>query len=148
MWAPGREPLIGADRPWHEALNLPGAGQMRHARALIESGTCFDRMPDPSLVAPPNSTGPDYVAACRAPDARYALIYFPSGKPAIIRTFLLKGPRLAAQWFDPRTGERRDGPTVEIAPWKTTGFKPPVADQDWVLVLGSAIEIDPRPHQR
>jgi len=79
MWAPGREPLIGADRPWHEALSLPGAGQTRHARALIESGPYFDRLPDTSLVVPPNSTGPDYVAACRAPDARYALIYFPSG---------------------------------------------------------------------
>jgi hypothetical protein len=87
---------------------------------------------------PPNSTGPDYVAACRAPDARYALIYFPSGKPATIRTFLLKAPKLAAQWFDPRTGERRDGPTIAIAPWKTTEFTPPAADQDWVLVLETA----------
>ncbi len=137
MWAPGRQPLIGADRPWHEAIKLPGAGQMRHARTLIESGNYFDRLPGTSLVVPPNATGPDFVAACRAPDGRYALIYFPSGKPATIRTFVLKGPKLAAQWFDPRTGERRDGPSVEIAPWKTTEFKPPVADQDWVLVLGA-----------
>lgn len=34
------------------------AGLLRHARALIESGIYFDRMPDPSLVAPPNATGP------------------------------------------------------------------------------------------
>jgi len=75
------------------------------------------------------------VAACRAPDSRYDLVYFPSGKPATIRTFLLKGPKLAAQWLHPRTGQRQDGPPVEIAPFKTTEFKPPVADQDWVLVL-------------
>ncbi len=135
MWAPGREPLIGAVRPWHAAIQLLGAGQVRHARTLIESGNYFDRLPDTSLVVPPNATGPDYVAACRAPDGRYALVYFPSGKAATIRTFLLKGPKLAAQWFNPRTGERRDGPSVEIAPWKTTEFKPPVADHDWVLVL-------------
>ncbi|MBM4029771.1 MAG: DUF4038 domain-containing protein [Planctomycetes bacterium] len=135
MWQPGRESLIGAQVPWFEAIALPGAGQMRHARTLIESGPYFDRMPDPSLVVPPNTTGPDYVAACRAPDARYALIYFPSGRPATIRTFLLKGPRLAARWYDPRTGERHDLPAVEVAPWKTTEFKPPAADQDWVLVL-------------
>jgi hypothetical protein len=135
MWQPGRESLIGAQVPWFEAIALPGAGQMHHARTLIESGPYFDRMPDPSLVVPPNTTDPDYVAACRAPDARYALIYFPSGKPATIRTFLLKGPRLAAQWLDPRTGERHDLPSVEVAPWKTTEFKPPVLDQDWVLVL-------------
>jgi hypothetical protein len=135
MWAPGRKPLIGAERPWHEAIHLPGASQMQHARRLIESGPYFDRLPDPSLVAPPNTTGTDYVAACRAPDARYALIYFPSGQPATLRTFLLQGPRLAARWFDPRTGENRELPSVEVAPWKTTTFHPPATDQDWVLVL-------------
>jgi hypothetical protein len=108
---------------------------MRHARTLIESGPYFLRMPDPSLVAPPNATGSDYVAACRGPDARDALIYFPSGKPATIRTFLLKGPRLTAQWFDPRSGERRDLPPIKVEPWKTTEFKPPVTEQDWVLLL-------------
>jgi len=84
---------------------------------------------------PPNPTGPHYVAACRAPDARYALVYVPSGHPATLRTFLLRGPRLAAQWLDPRTGERHDLPSVDVTPWKTTEFKPPVPDQDWVLVL-------------
>jgi Na+/proline symporter len=38
MWAPDRQPLIGAEQPWHEAIQLPGAGQMRHVRTLIESG--------------------------------------------------------------------------------------------------------------
>jgi len=124
MWQPGREPVIAAQVPWFEAISLPGASQMRHARALIESGSYFDRMPDPSLVAPPNGSGPDYVATCRAPDARYALVYFPSGHPATVRTFLLRGPRLAAQWYDPRTGERRDLPLIEIAPWRSTEFRP------------------------
>ena len=108
---------------------------MSNARKLIETGPYFDRLPDPSLVAPPNTSGADYVAACRAPDSRYALIYFPSGKPATIRTFLLNGPTINARWFDPRTGESHDLPPVEVAPWKTTEFKPPVANQDWVLVL-------------
>jgi hypothetical protein len=48
---------------------------------------------------------------------------------------LLRGPRPAAHWYDPRTSERHDLPSVEVAPWKITEFKPPVADQDWVLVL-------------
>ena len=139
MWAPDRKPLIGAQLPWNEAIDLPGAGQMRHARALIESGPYFDRMPDPSLVAPPNGGGTDYVAACRAPDARYALVYFPTGQPATLRTFLLQGPRLTAQWFDPRTGEREKLPMVEAAPWKTTTFEPPKVDLDWVLIL----EVEP-----
>ncbi len=108
---------------------------MGRARALIESGPYFERMPDQSLVDSANTTGPDYVAVCRTPDARYALIYFPSGKSATLRTFLLCGPSVSAQWFDPRTGARHDLPAIAVAPWKTTDFTPPVADQDWVLVL-------------
>jgi len=95
-------------------------------------------MPDTSLVVPPNATGSDYVAACRAPDSRYALVYFPSGKPTTIRTYLLKGPKLAAQWFDPRTGERSEEWAVEVQPWKSTEFRPSVEDQDWVLILSLA----------
>lgn len=136
MWKQGDPPIISARLPWNEAILLPGSGQMQHARALIESGPYFDRMPDPSLVEPPNTTGPDYVAACRAPDARYALIYFPMGKPASLRTFLLKGPKVSAQWFDPRTGEFHPAANFEISPWKPTLFIPPTVN-DWVLVLTS-----------
>jgi hypothetical protein len=143
MWSPGRPPMIGAVLPWHEAIHLPGSGQMRHARDLIESGPYFDRLPDPSLVAPPNASGEEYVAACRGPDGRYALIYFPTGRPATVRTFLLKGPTLQARWLDPRTGETREGEPVEVRPWKTALFTPPKAGQDWVLVL-SAAGTDPR----
>jgi hypothetical protein len=37
MWGPGREPRLGADTPWKEALDHPGAFQMRHLRRLFES---------------------------------------------------------------------------------------------------------------
>ena len=136
MWKQDDNPIIAAQLPWNEAIHLPGSGQMQHARALIESGPYFDRMPDPSLVEPPNSTGPDYVAACHAPDARYALVYFPSGKTASLRTFLLKGQRAKAQWYDPRTGEFLPAAIIELSPWKTTLFIPPSVN-DWVLKLES-----------
>jgi hypothetical protein len=136
MWKRGDKPVISAALPWDEAIHLPGSGQMQHARSLIESGPYFDRMPDPSLVEPPNTTGADYVAACRAPDGRYALVYFPSGKTASLRTFLLKGPQLAVRWYDPRTGESIPRAAIDIAPWKSTLFIPPSVN-DWVLVLGT-----------
>lgn len=134
MWRQDVKPLIAACLPWNEAIHLPGSGQMQHARVLIEVGPYFDRMPDPSLVEPPNTSGSDYVAACRAPDARYALVYFPAGKPASLRTFLLQGPRLSVRWYEPRRGEFHPLPPLETAPWKTTTFIPPTVD-DWVLVL-------------
>lgn len=136
MWRQGVNPLIAACLPWDEAIHLPGAGQMQHARALIEAGAYFDRMPDPSLVEPPNTSGADYVAACRAPDGRYALVYFPAGKPASLRTFLLNGPRLSVRWYNPRTGAAQPLPPLETAPWKPTTFIPPTVN-DWVLVLDS-----------
>jgi hypothetical protein len=123
--------------PWDEAIQLPGSGQMQHARTLIESGSYFDRLPDPSLVVPPNGGPPDYVATCRAPDGHYALAYFPSGKPATLRTFILQGPQLHACWYDPRRGEKHSIPPVSVSPWITTTFVPPTAE-DWVLILSSA----------
>jgi hypothetical protein len=136
MWKQGDPPVIAAQLPWNEAIHLPGSGQMQYARALIESGPYFDRIPDPSLVEPPNTSGPDYTAACRAPDARYALVYFPSGKAVTLRTYILKGQQVAVQWYDPRTGATLAAPPIEILPWKTTQFIPPTVN-DWVLVLRS-----------
>jgi hypothetical protein len=37
VWAPGREPVLGADTPWSEAVDHPGAFQMGHVRRLFES---------------------------------------------------------------------------------------------------------------
>lgn len=139
MWKRGDPPVISACLPWDEAIHLPGSGQMQHARALIEAGPYFDRMPDLSLVEPPNVTGPDYVAACRAPDARYALAYLPSGKAVSLRTYLLKGRQLTVRWYDPRSGVYQPAPDLEIAPWKSSLFIPPTV-ADWVLVLESRPE--------
>src|SRR3546814_8317412 len=54
MYLPGAdtanfEPVL----PWYEALTAPGApgaDQMRHIKALIESRPMPDRVPDPSLI--------------------------------------------------------------------------------------------------
>lgn len=97
------------------------------------TGTCHIHPVD--IKQPAHSTGPDYIAACRTPDARNALVYFPPGKPASIRTFLLKGPRPRAQWFGPRTGAFQDLPPVEVAPRTSSLFQPTAAGKDWALVL-------------
>ena len=50
MNAPNRTPLNGAHYPWYVAIDLPGAGQMKFLRALIESRPMFDRIPDKELI--------------------------------------------------------------------------------------------------
>ncbi len=47
---PDRAPITAAQTPWKAALDLPGAGQMRHARALLESRPFLIRVPDQSLL--------------------------------------------------------------------------------------------------
>lgn len=59
-----------------------GAGLLRHARALIESGIYFDRMPYPSLVAPPNATGPFDGSAAPTPPLDPAVPGLKCGSPA------------------------------------------------------------------
>lgn len=134
MWKPGRDPMIAADTSWDKALGFPGSEQMGYARRLIESGPFFDRLPDQSLIASANATGPDHVRACRAPDARFALFYIPTGQPVTVRTFLLLAPRLSATWFDPRTGQNRPGEEAAVTSFGTHTYTPP-GKEDWVLIL-------------
>ncbi|UCH33428.1 MAG: DUF4038 domain-containing protein [Armatimonadota bacterium] len=49
---PSRPGEFGAVVPWQEALSFPGAGQMRHLRALMESRPFLTRIPDQTLVVP------------------------------------------------------------------------------------------------
>ncbi len=50
MWQADRQPLIGARRPWHAAIQLPGSAQMRYARDLLLSRPYLERIPDQSLI--------------------------------------------------------------------------------------------------
>src|SRR3712207_4467366 len=104
MWRPGRQPLLGARRPWYEALQLPGAGHMQHARALLLSRPFLERVPDQSLVASEAGPGPYHVRATRDSAGRYALVYLPAGRPVDLELTTLSGTRLAGFWYDPRTG--------------------------------------------
>lgn len=130
----GGDGYVNTDAPWDKAIHFPGAAQMGYARQLIEQGGYWDRIPDPSLVSPPNIDGPDHVQACRAPDGRYALIYIPTGKPTTLRLFTLCAKTLEAEWFDPRWNKRQPAGAFEVGPWMNHTFTPPYS-HDWVLIL-------------
>jgi hypothetical protein len=49
---PSRPAEFDAETPWQEALSFPGAGQLRHLRALMESRRFLTRIPDQDLVVP------------------------------------------------------------------------------------------------
>ncbi|MFH1500200.1 MAG: glycoside hydrolase family 140 protein [Verrucomicrobiota bacterium] len=141
MWAPGREPVLDPLMSWREALDRPGAGQMQHARRLLESRPFLTRIPDQAVLAPhplPNvipGAGRMFFAATRDAGGSYAMVYAPVGRAFTVNTRLVTGRRLRAWWFNPR-----DGSATLIDEADNTGeraFTPPDEGEaiDWVLVI-------------
>ncbi|CAA9590400.1 MAG: GH140 [uncultured Thermomicrobiales bacterium] len=146
-WRPGLEDRFGVRRPWDEALQLPGADQMRHARALLESRPFLDRIPDQSLIVGDPGGGADHRRATRAADGGYALIYSPTGLPFAADLSALSGERVVAHWYDPRTGSA--GEAGAFTTGATHDFTPPSSGHgnDWVLVLDDPARNFPPPGQ-
>jgi hypothetical protein len=133
-----REVVNHADRPWQEAIERPGANQMQHLRALIESRPYLVRMPDQSLLISPAGTAESHVHATRAVDGSYAFVYLPTPEPVNIDLSVLAGNRKRAWWYNPRTGAATivdDHISSSIA-----SFTPPVDGPDWVLVVDDATQ--------
>jgi hypothetical protein len=151
MWAPPREPVNNPLLPWFEAIDQPGAGQMRHARRLLESRPVLTRVPDDTVVVPgavPTSVpgaGRYRFVATRDERGRYAMVYAPAGRPFEVRMSAIAGPRVRAWWFDPRNGTATA--IGEFASGGTRRFTPPDPgeDLDWVLVLDDAAQRYPPP---
>ncbi len=138
-WVIAGESLqYGADIPWFESLDSPGAFDMTHLRNLMESRPFLSRVPDQTVVAKGSANPIDYVAATRSSDGSYAMLYFPTGKPTTIRMNKISGDNVRAWWFDPRQGKATE---IGIYPSSATKqFIPPSSgrDNDWVLVLDEA----------
>ncbi len=131
--------------PWQEALQLPGANQMRHARALMESRPFLTRIPDQSLIAGDSPGGADHLQATRDTNGGYALVYSPSGKPFSIDLSKLSASRLRATWYDPRTG--KTSPIGEFPNGGAKEFTPPSqgAGCDWILAIDASSANYPLP---
>ena len=129
-----RFPAVSAARmPWREAIHLPGANQMRHVRALMESRPVLSRIPDQALIVSDPGEGSDHVQATRADDGAYAFVYLPSSKPVTVDLGLLSGQTIAAHWFDPRTGQATEAGTFPREGERE--FTPLAEGLDWVLAL-------------
>jgi hypothetical protein len=154
MWAPGRHPINNPLMPWIEAIEQPGAAQMQHGRALIESRPFENRVPDPELIVTgrvPTSVpgaGRYQFVATRASNGSYAMVYAPVGRSFTVRTDKVSGQRVKAWWFNPR-----DGTATLIGTFPNKDqreFTPPDKGEllDWVLVLDDAAREFPPPGTR
>ncbi|WP_291984664.1 glycoside hydrolase family 140 protein [Luteitalea sp.] len=141
MWTPGRDPVNAPLMPWHEAIEQPGAAQMQHGRALMESRPFLTRVPDDGVLVESRvptampGTGRYHFTATRDTAGTYAMVYAPVGRPFRVRMSVITGARVKAWWFNPRTGEATIIGTFPNSGERT--FTPPDAGEmiDWVLVL-------------
>jgi hypothetical protein len=149
MWKPGRRGVNHPRLSWTEAIDLPGAGQMQHARKLLESRPYLTRVPDQSLIdaQPVNDDGEEqqhlHVVATRDSEGTYALLYFPADSTVEVDLSKLSGDTIRAHWFDPRRGQ-----SIEADTFPRSGkhsFKAPEWGPDWVLVLDDASRNYPVP---
>jgi hypothetical protein len=126
----------GAKIYWEEALNAPGAMQMKYLKELILSRPFLERIPDQSIIAENPGEKYEYLAATRGKD--YALVYTYTGRIMSIKMGKITGEKVKASWFNPREGSLQ-----QIGDFKNSGihnFDPPgeIANgNDWVLVLQS-----------
>jgi hypothetical protein len=127
-------PSYGVREYWTEAINAPGASQMKHLKNLILSKPFFERVPDQSLVEGNQGKKYDYLIATRGKD--YAMIYTYNGSVMEISMGKVTGEEVEASWFNPRSGEFKS-----IGIFENNGIKkfdPPSQKEDgndWVLVL-------------
>jgi hypothetical protein len=137
--------------PWSQAIEQPGAAQMQHGRALIESRPFLTRVPDPDVIVAGNvptsvpGAGRYQFTATRDTDGTYAMVYAPVGRTFSVRMHKITGAKVRAWWFDPRTGTATDAGTFSNSGERE--FTPPAKGEllDWVLVLDDASKNYPAP---
>ena len=145
MWAPGRNPVIWANTPWHKALDHPGAFQMGYVRRLFESRPFHTLEPNDAFIVDGPVRGPAKVRGALASDGSFAFVYSTRGEPFSVDLSVFPGPRIRESWFDPRYGV-----TYAIHGGDSRGIQtyvPPThgRGQDWILILDDAEQNFPPP---
>ena len=151
MYSEGKAPINAPLLPWDQAINQPGAGHMQFGRKLIESRPFLTRIPDDSVIVAgkvPTSipgTGQKRMVATRDTEGTYAMVYTPVGRKFSVKMDVIKGAKVKAWWFDPRTGKANE--IGQFDNKSTREFIPPNPGEmlDWVLVLDDVAKNYPAP---
>ena len=131
-----KEGSYGVKEYWYEAIDAPGAGQMKYLKILMLSKPYFDRIPDQSIIAGNPGEKYNYLVATRGRE--YALVYSYTGREMNIAMGKIAGAKARVSWFNPRNGE-----VSTLGEFENSGvklFDPPGEEEegnDWVLVLES-----------
>jgi len=141
MYAPDRKPVNNPLMPWREAIEQPGALQMKFGRKLMESRPMLSRIPDDALIVTGSvptampGTGRYHFSAYRDTSGSFAMVYAPVGRPFRVRMNQISGSKVTAWWFNPRNGQATRAGEFENRGERD--FIPPDPGEmlDWILVL-------------
>ena len=136
MYSSKTAPVNGPHIYWQEAMELPGASQMKYVRRLMEAFPFIDRIPDQSIINEKNTTAAERVQATRGND--YLMVYSTAGKAFTLNMGKIKGATVKGFWYNPRNGEKK---IIDAAANNLSKkYTPPTNGygQDWVLVLFDA----------
>jgi len=139
----GRPQVNGERRPWHEAIHLPGASQVRHLKDLLLSRPYFQRLPAPEAVKQQPANPLDHIAATRdgqpaGPTATYLLLYTPVRQAFKASTAFLNATSLLLAWFNPRTGRStpwKSAPNIGTLSITLPNYPRSDPAPDWVLTV-------------
>ena len=128
---------------WFQALDRPGAWQMRELRDLVDSRPFRDSVPCQEMIGHKDHCGEDCLddhrQACVDKNGRYAMIYMTSGGTETVDLSKLSGEKLHVWWFNPRNGESQGPEVMDNSRTKVSFTSPDEGDRkDWVLVLDDA----------
>ena len=135
FYSAGASPMLQARGDWRQALDAPGAQQIRFLRQIMESRGLGTQTPDQTFLLSDGGAGADHQQALRAGDSTWAMVYTPRGGAVRVDLSRLKARHVKASWFNPRTGQTTVAATVSTSSSQT--FVPARSGygQDWVLLL-------------
>ena len=121
---------IGANVPWREALDHPGAFQAGFVRRLIEALPFTRLVPDQRIILNGPTAGGAKIRAARSGNGSFASVTLDKS--------VIAAERQRQYWYDPRYGVAYD--FKEQDSWGIQTFTPPTSGRgnDWVLVLVDA----------
>ncbi|MBW8890096.1 MAG: glycoside hydrolase family 140 protein [Fibrobacteres bacterium] len=132
---------------WRTALGSPGALSLSKQNAFFAGADWWKLVPDAdnALVTTSKGSGKDMLAAARADDGSFAVVYAPGGAAFSADLSKLAGKSVKASWIDPYSGAAHGAAGSPFAK-SAHAFDPagengknadPAAADDWVLLLES-----------
>lgn len=122
---------------WKDALERPGANDMKHVRRFFETIPFSTLVPNQSIILNTFANDSTYISAATTKDNSTAVVYLAHGQNIKLSLHQFKSDLISACWYNPRNGKFTKPTLIEKKP--SSEFIPPTnkTADDWMLVLKS-----------